>query len=74
MNVLIKLTPVKSCAELDKLRFLCDKIGVVRSLQSLEISADMYATFLTPILLSKIPEDLRVLLSRKLEKDTWDLN
>ena len=31
---------------------------------------------LTPILLSKIPQDLRVLLSRKLEKDidTWDLN
>ena len=34
----------------------------------------MYGTFLTAILVSKIPEDLRVLLSRKLEKDTWDLN
>ena len=75
MDVLIKLTPVKSSAELDKLQFLCDKIeGVVRSFQNLEISADMYGTFLTPILIFKIPEDLRVLLSRKLEKDTWDLN
>ena len=46
MDVLIKLAPVKSSAELDKLRFLCHKIeGVVRSLQSLEISADMYGTF-----------------------------
>ena len=34
----------------------------------------MYGTFLTPILLSRLPENLRVLLSRKLEKDTWDLN
>ena len=75
MDVLIKLAPVKSSAKLDKLRFLCEKIeGVVRSLQSLEISADMYGTFLSPVLLSKIAEDLRVLLSRKLEKDAWDLN
>ena len=43
---LIKLAPVKSSVELDKLRCLCDKKeGVVRSLQSLEISADMYGTF-----------------------------
>ena len=43
MDVLIKVAPVKSSGELDKLRFLCDKIeGMVRSLQSLEISADMH--------------------------------
>ena len=32
----------------------------------------MYGTFLTPMLMSKIPNDLRLILSRKLS-DEWDL-
>ena len=40
----------------------------------MSIGAEMYGTFLTPIVLSKIPEDFRVMLSRKLDEDTWDLS
>ena len=40
----------------------------------MSIGAEMYGTFLTPIVLSEIPEDFRVMLSRKLDEDTWDLS
>ena len=75
MDNLLKIQAVKSSQELDKLRALCDQIeGIVWSLNSMSIEAEMYGTFLTPIMLSKIPEDFRVMLSRKLDKDTWDLS
>ena len=54
---------------------MCDQIeGIVRSLDSMSIGAEMYGTFLTPIVLSKIPEDFRVMVSRKVDEDTWDLS
>ena len=47
---LLKIQAVKSSQELDKLRTMCDQIeGIVRSLDSMSIGAEMYGTFLTPI-------------------------
>ena len=40
----------------------------------MSIGAEMYGTFLTPIVLSKIPEDFRAMVSRKLDEDTWGLS
>ena len=72
---LLKIQAVESSQELDKLRAMCDQIaGIVQSLDSMFIGAEMYCTFLTPIVLSKIPEDFRVMLSRKLDEDTLDLS
>ena len=75
MDNLLKIQAVKSSQELDKLRAMCDQIeGIVWSLDSMSIGAEIYGTFLTPIVLSKIPEDFRVMVSRKLDEDTWDLS
>ena len=75
MDNLLKIQAVKSSQELDKLRAMCDQIeGIVWSLDSMSIGTEMYGTFFTPVVLSKIPEDFRVMLSRKLDEDTWDLS
>ena len=75
MDSLLKIQAVKSSQELDKLRVMCDQTeGIVRSLDSMSIGAEMYGTILTPVVLTKIPEDFRVMLNRKLDEDTWDLS
>ena len=75
MDNVLKIQAVKSSQDLDKLRAMCDQIeGIVRSLDSMSIGAEMYGTFLTPIVLSKIPEDFRIMVSRKLDEDKWDLS
>ena len=73
METLLQLPKVNTSEELKKLRLVFDKTeSVIRSLQGIGITPEMYSTFLTLILMSKIPNDLRLILSRKL-LDEWDL-
>ena len=72
MDTLILLPRVNSSEDLQKLRFIYDKTeGIVRSLQGIDIASETYGTFLTPVIMGKLPPDLRLTLSRKLfeEKD-----
>ena len=74
MEILLQLPKVNTSEELKKLRLVFDKTeSVIRSLQGIGITPEMYGTFLTPILMSKIPNDLRLILSCKLS-DEWDLH
>ena len=67
METLLQLPKVNTSEELKKLRLVFDKTeSVIRSLQGIGITPEMYGTFLTPILMSKISNDLRLILSRKL--------
>ena len=43
----------------------------VRSLQNLGISAEMYGSLLIPIMLAKIPEELKLIISRDMKGETW---
>ena len=73
METLLQLPKVNTSEELKKLRLVFDKTeSVIRSLQGIGITPEMYGTFLTPILMSKIPNDLRLILSCKLSGE-WDL-
>ena len=46
----------------------------VRSLKSLGVSSDSYGNLLSSVLLSMLPQELRLIISRKTSEDDWILN
>ena len=75
MDSLIKLPMVNSMSDIRKLRSVYDQIeSRVRGLQGLGVNSDSYGNLLIPIMLNKIPEELKLLISRKFKKDEWDLD
>ena len=60
---------------LSSLRYVYDKISVhVRGLTSLGINSDQYGTLLIPIIMSKMPSDIRLQVARKASKDVWKID
>ena len=57
-----------------ELRCLYDEVEKqVRSLNCLGVNSDNYGPMLVPVLFSKIPEELKLIISRKFGKDVWDI-
>ena len=74
MEALLKLPAASSISETKKLRDIYDKLeSHVRSLQNIGIGAETYGSFLSPVVMSKIPEDLRVTITRNLTSEEWNL-
>jgi hypothetical protein len=75
MDSLLKLSSVSDIDQLSKLRDLYDKIEIkVRSLNSLGVKSETYGNLLTRIIMNKIPSELRLVISRKFDKDKlWDI-
>ena len=72
---LVTLSAVQSCSDLANLRAIYDKTElIVRSLDSIGIKTENYGIFLTTVLMEKLPEELRIMLSRKLGVKSWDLS
>ena len=58
-----------------ELRALYDKITVnVRGLLVYDIDSKQFSPMLIPILLQKLPQDIKLTLSKALNKDTWKLD
>ena len=75
MDSLLKLPSLFNCNDIRKLRQLYDPIEVhMRGLQSLDVSSETYGMLLVPVLLSKIPEEIRLIIARKVKDDTLDLD
>ena len=75
MKALYQLKRVTSISDLHAIRKVYDIIEVkVRSLQNLGVDSKMYGSMLVPLLMEKIPEELRLLLTRRFKKDTYDIN
>ena len=74
---LANLPTVTSSSNVNDLRKLYDKIeSNLRSLQTLGVNSNSYGTLLVPVLLSRIPDELKILLSRTMtsENDTWSID
>ena len=55
-----------------QLRFIYDKVSVnMRALEALGIQSDQYGSLLIPVIMSKLPSDVRLQIARKTEKDVW---
>ena len=73
MESLLKLSCVSSMVDIKRVRMVHEMIeSNVRSLQNLGISAEMYGSLLIPIMLAKIPEELKIIISRDVKGETWD--
>ena len=75
MDNLIKLENVSgSRASIKELRNVYDKIeSHLRSLLTLGVNSEHYGPMLIPILVNKLPCEIRLEISRKLGKDYWKI-
>ena len=75
MDSLLKLPQLRSSTDTKGLRRLYDQIEAhVRGLKSLDVPDTEYGALLLPILIGKIPDEIRILLGRKMTGETWNLN
>ena len=74
-DALLHVPPVYSSRDVRELRSLYDKVEVhVRGLKSLKVPTSSYGSLLVPVLLKKIPYDIRLLLGRQIKDGSWDLD
>ncbi|ESO95542.1 hypothetical protein LOTGIDRAFT_175161 [Lottia gigantea] len=75
MDALIDLSPVSNSNDVKRIRSLFDSIEVsIRSLGSLGVDSNSYGSILVPIILKKVPEEFRLIISRKCDKDKWSID
>ena len=64
VDALLNLPAVNSHDDLRGLRYLYDSVEAhVRGLWALGVTADSYGSFLTSILMSKLPSEIRLIIS-----------
>ena len=74
MDALLGLPVVTSQHDLKGLRRLYDLVEThVRGLRALGVPAESYGGLLTSILMNKLPPEIRLLISRELTKEKWDM-
>ena len=70
----LKLPYVQSMNQVKELRAIYDILeATVRNLHSLSIEPATYGCFLVPILTQKLPEELKMIMSRNFKDAIWDL-
>ena len=76
MDALLKLPSVNSVHETKKLRELFDKIEInIRGLNALGVESQSFGNLLVPIVVEKIPSELRLVVSRKFGSEkSWNLD
>ena len=74
MDALLNVEAVTSQHNLKCLRHLYDLVeSHVRGLQSLGVSSDSYGILLSSVLVNELPQDMQLVLSRKVGDDDWKL-
>ena len=75
MDILLNVETVMSSNNLKGLRHLYDTVEAhVRGLKSLGVSAESYGSLLSSVLMNKLPQELRLILSRSVGDDHWKLD
>ena len=75
MESLYKLNEVDTVHDIQRVRNLYDKIqSNIRGLMRLRINKEQYGPMLILLIMGKIPSELQLMISRKFEKGTWDIN
>ena len=75
MESLVKIAAVTSDSNLKRRRELYDQVEAhVRALQALGVESGSYGKLLIPLLMEKLPTNLRLIISRCIDKQEWDLD
>ena len=71
LEMLVQLPKMNNSGDMKQQRLLLDKTeAAIRSLQGIGVSSETYGTFLTPVIIAKIPQELRLILSRGMTNRT----
>ena len=74
MDILVKLLRVASMSDMPNLRKILNSLErSVRNLTDLNVEMNFYGTLLISIIFDRIPNELRIIISRKFKNDVWDL-
>ena len=74
MSALLKLAKVESDDLYGLRKFYDDAESNVRSLRNLGIDSKSYGSLLSTLIIEKHPQDIKLIISRKIETDIWDLS
>lgn len=74
MTELLKLQTITSDRDLKGLRMFYDTLeGHIQSLVSLDVDSSSYGALLAPIVMERLPHQVRLILTRDLKDKGWDL-
>ena len=75
MDALLGLEQIRSSALVKELRALYDKIMVnIRALKSYEITPEQFGPMLAPVILHKLPMDIKLEVTRRLTEKDWKID
>ena len=71
-----ELLKIPSCVgeKSSQLRYVYDKVSIhVRGLESLGVTAEQYGSMLIPVVMSKLPTEIRVQIARLTSSEVWSI-
>ena len=72
MDALLDLERINSSTMVKELRALFDKVMVnIRALRAYEITPEQFGPMLAPVILKKLPADIKLEVSRRLRNKDW---
>ena len=75
MEALLQLPAVTVITDIKRIRMIYDKVEAnVRGLEALGIASDTYDSLLVPVMMNKLPEELRLIITRRFEGGIWHLD
>ena len=73
MDDMLKIIPCNT-DKVSHLRSVYDKIHInIRGLESLGVTPEQYGSFLIPVIMSKLPSDVRLQVARVTAKEVWEI-
>ena len=74
MDEMLKLPSLHSNSRIQEIRSVLDRLTIhVRGLETLGVDAQQYGSLLIPIVMSKLPPDIRLNFSRKMTNAVWEI-
>ena len=74
MDELLRIPPCNN-DKIGQLRFVYDKINIhVRGLKALGIDSGQYGSLLIPVILSRVPNEIALLIARHTQSDVWSIS
>ena len=74
IDALLKLQ-ASSSGDIRSIRRLYDTIeSHIRGLKTLGVKSESYGCLLVPVIMNKIPEEMRLIVSRNFDQSTWDVD
>jgi transposase InsO family protein len=75
VDALLQLEPVRSVEHVGRLREIYDKLeSYLRNLKALGIDSAQFGPVMTPIILNKLPPEIRLEVTRKNTSEIWNFN